>query len=354
MERFRRLADKWTLRGCERRVAAVTRRLLRRPSRSLRDDMRRWASFGDRPALVDAGREISFRDWNASANRYARWARSNGLGKGDVVAVAYPDGAEQVCCWTGLARVGVVPALLDRALAPEDLAECLRRRGAKALLVHVELGDGLLQAAGADTGVPAFCFGPFECVGASRMPRLDLWLRGFSPKDIEGREAPKLTGNDGCLILCGPHRHELPRRLSHGDCLRMMITAAAAVRLKGAIALSPALTSAARAQLVGAALAAGRAAVFGDIDRAGTACWALSHDELRAVRRETGVSGRFFPTLLVETMSVASLPDMPHVRRMFAIAPGPEQTLRLVPRCERNCADFGRTSLQANAPMLPT
>jgi hypothetical protein len=356
MERLWRLTDKWTLRGCERRVTAVTRRLQRQPSRSLRDHMRRWAKrFGDRPALVDPGQEISFRDWNASANRYARWARSNGFAKGDVVAVLYPHGAELVSCWTGLARVGVVPALLDSELAPDNLAACLRRCGAKALLVHADLDEGLLRATCTEAAaIPVFCFGPLACTGASRMPRLDLWLRGFSSKDIAPREAPQLTGADGCLLLPARDMHEQARRLTHGDCLRMMLTAAAAMRLTGAIALSPLLTSVAQVKIVGAALASGRAAVFGDTDTAGTPCAALSHDDLRAVRREAAASGRFFRTLLVETTSVASLPDMPHVRRLFAISPTSERTLRLVPRCERNCADFGRPHLPADAPMLPT
>ena len=58
------------------------------PTKTLGDYFEEWSlRHGDRPALGGDGKSFSYRQLDARANRYARWARGKGLGKGDVVAL---------------------------------------------------------------------------------------------------------------------------------------------------------------------------------------------------------------------------------------------------------------------------
>lgn len=93
---------------------------------------------GDRPFLRFEGRTLSYADWNAEANRVAHWARSEGLGAGDVVALAMGSRPEYLVVWAGLAKVGASTALLNTNLADRALRHALDTSGARTVVAGTE------------------------------------------------------------------------------------------------------------------------------------------------------------------------------------------------------------------------
>jgi len=69
-----------------------------------------------------------------------------GYHKGDVVAVFMESRLEFVGTWLGLAKLGVVTALINFNLRLETLAHCINSSRSKALIYGSELADGMLCA----------------------------------------------------------------------------------------------------------------------------------------------------------------------------------------------------------------
>lgn len=99
---------------------------------------------------VDAGEEafvlfeeqrITFAEMNARANRVAHAAIEAGLKKGDVVALLMLNRPEYVMTWLGLAKAGVITALINTTATGEVLSHAFRQVGARGLIVGSELVD---------------------------------------------------------------------------------------------------------------------------------------------------------------------------------------------------------------------
>src|SRR5262249_30064922 len=58
-------------------------------------------------------------------NRYARWALTQGIRKGDTVCLMLPGRPELLAVWIGITRVGGVVALLNALLTGMALAYCI-------------------------------------------------------------------------------------------------------------------------------------------------------------------------------------------------------------------------------------
>ena len=107
------------------------------PTKTLGDYFEEWAlRHGDRPALGSDGESFSYRQLDARANRYARWARGKGLGKGDVVALMMMNRPEYLAIWLGFARAGAAVALINTNLTGPSLAHCISAVKAKAAVVE--------------------------------------------------------------------------------------------------------------------------------------------------------------------------------------------------------------------------
>ena len=65
-----------------------------------------------------------------------------GFHKGDVVAVFMEARLEFVGTWLGLAKLGIVTALINFNLRLETLAHCINSSNSKALIYSSELVDG--------------------------------------------------------------------------------------------------------------------------------------------------------------------------------------------------------------------
>lgn len=136
-------------------------------------------------ALVDAGSGVSwtFARLDAYSDSVAQLFRQLGFAPGDVVAVFLEGRPEFVGLWLGLAKAGVVAALLNVNLRREPLAFCLSTSGAKALIYGGEMAAAVAEVS-AELGksLAKFCtgdLGPESLLPDSRP--LDAMLKEARP-----------------------------------------------------------------------------------------------------------------------------------------------------------------------------
>lgn len=81
--------------------------------------------FADHTALTFEGEHYTFRQLDALSNRFAAWGLSQGLQRGDTVALLLPNRAEYVPAWMGVSKIGAAAALINNNLTGAALAHCL-------------------------------------------------------------------------------------------------------------------------------------------------------------------------------------------------------------------------------------
>ncbi len=208
MTLFKRLASEAAfLRGMVR----VLRRsvpIAKHPNQTLGDVTEALAArFGERTALVSERETFTYRQWNGRANRYARWALSQGLGKGDTVCLLMPNRAEYLSVWMGIAKAGGATALLNTNLHGETLAHSIRIVRSSVVIVEASM---LAQLEGAlrliDTPVRVFVHGP-----SAIHPRIDSEIEALSDAALEPDEKPKLTIEDRCIYVFTSGTTGLPK-----------------------------------------------------------------------------------------------------------------------------------------------
>jgi fatty-acyl-CoA synthase len=122
------------------RALALTKPIAERPTRVLPVIIEELAErFGDAPALLSERETLSFRGLAERANRYARWALAQGLGKGDTVCLLMPNRPEYLAAWLGITRAGGVVALLNTNLVGASLAHCIDIVAPRHIIVADEL-----------------------------------------------------------------------------------------------------------------------------------------------------------------------------------------------------------------------
>ncbi|HET6970426.1 MAG TPA: long-chain-acyl-CoA synthetase [Phenylobacterium sp.] len=102
--------------------------------------------FRTRPAMTFEGRTVTYGELDAMANRYAHWAKSLNLRRGQTVALFMPNRLEYFAVWYGLSKVGVITALINNQLSGLPLAHCLNIAGAAHVIVDPETSPVFEQA----------------------------------------------------------------------------------------------------------------------------------------------------------------------------------------------------------------
>lgn len=133
--------------------------------------------FPDRPmAILDEG-EISYRQFDAFANRVANWALEQGLKPGDTVALFMTNRWEYIAVWFGLSKVGIVTSLINSQLSGHSLAHCLTIGETRHAIVEGALSEAYDAARSCDLGdIRAWSFDG----GFSGAEGLDDVLAGMS------------------------------------------------------------------------------------------------------------------------------------------------------------------------------
>lgn len=180
---------------------------------------------GSREALVSDRERFTYRELDQRANRYARWARAQGIGKGDVVALHMPNRAEYVAIWLGVTRTGGAVALLNTNLTGTSLAHCINIVTPKAVIVARELFAGFDTARALLTGTPGI-WAHGDAPGSD--PRLDTLIEEFDGSALPVHERPALTIEDKALFIYTSGTTGLPKAaninhyrlmaMTHGYC----------------------------------------------------------------------------------------------------------------------------------------
>ena len=96
------------------------------------------AKFADLPFILFEDRRITYREYNAMANRVAHWGLSVGLKAGDTIGFMMTNRAEYVPVWSGLSKIGVKAALINTNLVGSSVIHALEVAGADRLLLGAE------------------------------------------------------------------------------------------------------------------------------------------------------------------------------------------------------------------------
>jgi fatty-acyl-CoA synthase len=135
------------------RTLKLTRNVHPDAKLTIADWIERWAKErGSSPAVLFEDRIVTYAELDAGANRYARWAQSQGLRKGDVVSILMGNCPEYIMAWLGLIKNGSVAALINTHLMGQPLSHSINIAGAKHLILGADLYDSYETAAsGLDT-----------------------------------------------------------------------------------------------------------------------------------------------------------------------------------------------------------
>ncbi|HEY7901390.1 MAG TPA: long-chain-acyl-CoA synthetase [Caulobacteraceae bacterium] len=154
----------------------------------------RWA---DRLAIRFEGAELTYRQFDSLADRFCAWAGARGLERGQSVAILLPNRLEYLPLWLGLAKRGVVAALINYQLTGEALRHCLEL--SQARLCFVDASTRAAFAAAAPEGMAAV--------------EIDTELAGLDPS---ARRPPAtaragMTARDTALLIFTSGTTGLPK-----------------------------------------------------------------------------------------------------------------------------------------------
>jgi len=99
------------------------------------------ATFGEYPALVFDGREITNVDQQRAAARLAHALRRLGVEPGDRVVVMLPNCPEVLQAYAGILKAGAVAVPVVFLLGPREVGHILGHSGAKVVITSPELAD---------------------------------------------------------------------------------------------------------------------------------------------------------------------------------------------------------------------
>ncbi len=132
---FERAAQLWRL----AKIGIPLSRLRPESQRTVADVIEEQAvARGPHPFILFEDRRVTYDEYNRAANRVAHWARANGLGRGQRVALLMLNRPEFLEIWAGLAKAGVTTALINTNLTGRALEHAIATADAKHLIVGTE------------------------------------------------------------------------------------------------------------------------------------------------------------------------------------------------------------------------
>jgi fatty-acyl-CoA synthase len=109
----------------------------------------RAARHGDRVFLRFGDQEVTYRDANAAANRYAAVLAARGVGKGDVVAIMLRNSPNAVLAMLATVKCGAVAGMINYHQRGEVLAHSLGLLDAKVLVAETDLVSAVAECGAA-------------------------------------------------------------------------------------------------------------------------------------------------------------------------------------------------------------
>ena len=109
----------------------------------------RAARYGDRVFLRLGDQQLTYRDANATANRYAAVLAARGVGHGDVVGIMLRNSPNTVLAMLAAVKCGAVAGMLNYHQRGEVLAHSLGLLDAKVLIADTDLVSAVTDCGGA-------------------------------------------------------------------------------------------------------------------------------------------------------------------------------------------------------------
>ncbi len=105
-------------------------------------------TWPDRPAIRFEGREVSWAEFNALANRLAHTLTAHGLKRGDTASVIMENRIEFLATMVALSKIGVVGALINTNLRGRQLKHCITVTDSARCIFGEELTDAISEVKG--------------------------------------------------------------------------------------------------------------------------------------------------------------------------------------------------------------
>jgi fatty-acyl-CoA synthase len=189
----------------------LTARIETLPGRLFADIVDDWAQRQpERAALVTDDATLDYAGLSKRINRYARWARSVGVAKGDTVALIIPNGIDYVAAWLGISRVGGVVALINTKLVGPSLAHCLDVARPLHIIVAHDLVETLERATPhLKTDAKIWTHG-----GVRSERAIDVVLAALDDGPLSSEEHGHVTIDDRALLIYTSGTTGLPKAAS--------------------------------------------------------------------------------------------------------------------------------------------
>jgi fatty-acyl-CoA synthase len=157
--------------------------------------------YGNLPALIGLRETFSYAQLGERANRYARWAQTQSLGKGETVCLLMPNRPEYMAVWLGIINAGGAVALLNTNLVGLSLAHCIDVVEAKHVIVASELMDIFATIELQLKSKPKIWLHGEHSNATKQRPRIDHALDTLSGAPLDASERRPLTIEDRALYI---------------------------------------------------------------------------------------------------------------------------------------------------------
>jgi len=101
--------------------------------------------YKDKALILFEDRKISYTGFNEAANRYSHLFQKRGFIKGDTVALLMDNRPEFLIIHAGLAKTGVIPALLNNNIKGQTLIHAINIADARALIIGHEYLEEIVK-----------------------------------------------------------------------------------------------------------------------------------------------------------------------------------------------------------------
>ena len=168
--------------------------------------------WSERVAVIDETRQVTYRELDTLANRFAHWARGRNLRRGNTVALVLPNRIEYLAAWLGFSKVGVAAALVNNQLTGAALTHSLEISRAHNVIADRDTWQAVEDASrGLKHSTMIWVLDMRDTEEASGRRGLDAPLKGASGVRPDRGQRAGLTNRDTALYIFTSGTTGLPK-----------------------------------------------------------------------------------------------------------------------------------------------